>query len=183
MIEAKDNFLKVLITPAVEKMQQEQARARCVMHSCTFSASPLAYSENLHAEALRIVFAKLDPDADIAQARGLPVALEKVAQYRDTWWKDGRAPLFYAFSDPPYGTDWSDAQAEQQFKLWLDYVGLDGSAGVQAMDWVGDPDANPGRSGWSTYFDDGKEWWGIWCLTVWNPKKHTLAVIVASATD
>ncbi|WP_167659284.1 hypothetical protein [Pseudomonas fluorescens] len=33
------------------------------------------------------------------------------------------------------------------------------------------------------YFDDGPEWWGVWCLSIWNPKRGTLAVLAASTTD
>ena len=51
------------------------------------------------------------------------------------------------------------------------------------LDWVGDVDAHPERSDWSNYFDAGKEWWGIWCTTIWNPSTRTLAAIAASSTD
>jgi hypothetical protein len=54
---------------------------------------------------------------------------------------------------------------------------------VVVRDWVGDPQREPGRSAWSPYFDDGKEWWGIWCLTVWNPRRRTLSAMMASQTD
>ena len=36
---------------------------------------------------------------------------------------------------------------------------------------------------WSDYFDDGKEWWGTLCLTVYDKTLDRFAVITASATD
>ena len=45
------------------------------------------------------------------------------------------------------------------------------------------PEREPERSTWSAYFEDGKEWWGIWCFTVWNPRRGTLAAVMASTTD
>ncbi len=36
---------------------------------------------------------------------------------------------------------------------------------------------------WSDYFDDGREWWGTLCLTVYDKSLDRFAVIMASATD
>ncbi|MDA7415411.1 hypothetical protein PGB34_03455 [Xenophilus arseniciresistens] len=87
--------------------------------------------------------------------------------------------LFRAFDDPPYGT-------RAQPGLFADFcqaVGLLPAQDIVVFDWVGDPEQAPQRSAWSAYFDDGKEWWGIWCLTVWNPRQRTIAALAASATD
>jgi hypothetical protein len=62
-------------------------------------------------------------------------------------------------------------------------VGLLPNHDIEVLDWVGDPLMEPERSNWSKYFEDGKEWWGIWCLTVWNPRRQTLAALIASSTD
>ena len=36
---------------------------------------------------------------------------------------------------------------------------------------------------WSEYFDDGHEWWGTLCLTVYDKNLDRFVVIMASATD
>ena len=36
---------------------------------------------------------------------------------------------------------------------------------------------------WSDYFNDGREWWGTLCLTVYDGTLRRFAVITASATD
>ena len=87
--------------------------------------------------------------------------------------------LFQAFDDPPY-------TARCEPGLFADFcsaVGLLPGQGIEVLDWVGDPEREPERSAWSDYFDAGREWWGIWCLTVWNPRRRTLAALAASTTD
>ena len=72
----------------------------------------------------------------------------------------------------------------------LDVLGLDPEQQPQVINWVGNleldcqaPDMGPHLLPWSDYFDEGLEWWGVWCLTVWNPVRRTLSVLAASATD
>ena len=36
---------------------------------------------------------------------------------------------------------------------------------------------------WSNLFDDGREWWGTLCLTVYDWTLERFTVIMASATD
>lgn len=36
---------------------------------------------------------------------------------------------------------------------------------------------------WSTYFNDGKEWWGTFCWTVYDSRNNTVVFIAASSTD
>lgn len=87
--------------------------------------------------------------------------------------------LFQAFDDPPYS-------ARCETGLFADFCEVTGIwpvPNLEVFDWVGNPDTDPGRSAWSNYFDEGKEWWGVWCLTVWNPRKKTLSALAASSTD
>lgn len=87
--------------------------------------------------------------------------------------------LFQSFHDPPYSARCQSGL----FVEFCDAIGLLPDFDVVVLDWVGSPDAEPERSAWSTYFDEGKEWWGIWCLTIWNPGRRTLSALAASATD
>lgn len=89
-----------------------------------------------------------------------------------------------AFGDPPYPLQVADeAERAQLFPRFCRCAGLLPDEGIVVLDWVGDPEHDPGRSTWSRYFDDGKEWWGIWCFTVWNPRRRILAAAMASQTD
>lgn len=92
--------------------------------------------------------------------------------------------LAIAFDDPPYTLSVADPALHRTlFPRFCACTGLMPGEGVAVLDWVGDPEREPERSAWSPYFDAGKEWWGIWCLTVWNPRHRTLAAMAASTTD
>ena len=110
---------------------------------------------------------------DTSPATATPVNAFEIATDGSSW----LARLQQAFIDPPYGSR-ADAALFAEFCA---VVGLESNAEV--LDWVGDMDAEPERSAWSNYFDIGKEWWGIWCATIWNPTTRTLAAITASSTD
>jgi hypothetical protein len=100
--------------------------------------------------------------------------------------------FFQSFMKPPYGTKWDDAQATAVFQQWTEMIGLALVDQPQILDWVANPyrasvkgfyPEEPERCAWSNYFRDGLEWWGVWCFTILNPKKQTLAAVMASATD
>ena len=75
-----------------------------------------------------------------------------------------------AFLDPPHGNRYTEA----------DFMKLNaalfpkGTDELEAYQWTTD---------WSDYFDDGHEWWGALCLTVYDRSLDRFAVILASATD
>ena len=115
---------------------------------------------------------ELIPDLD----RARPQALD-APRIEDLARDDG--PLYRALVSPPYG---STLQVED-FREWREVLRLHAGEGLQVLDWVGNADDEPQRSAWSSYFDDGKEWWGIWCLTLYNPRRRTLSALAASATD
>jgi len=89
-----------------------------------------------------------------------------------------------AFGDPPYTLRVADeAERAALFPRFCECTGMLPDEDITVLDWVGDPEQEPERSAWSSYFDEGKEWWGIWCLTVWNPRRRTLSAMMASQTD
>lgn len=112
--------------------------------------------------------------ADLAQARPQPLTSDAIRELAS---EDGL--LCRNFRDPPYGTQLQVAD----FREWLQILRLYPEEGMQVLDWVGNADTEPQRSAWSSYFDDGKEWWGIWCLTLYNPRRRTLSALATSATD
>jgi hypothetical protein len=106
-----------------------------------------------------------------------------------------RGPLaFYgSFREPPYRTEFKGGELEAQalFREWCQALGLEEQDDVVVInwvkgfkrEWVNNSDAIPGRESWSDYFNEGLEWWGVWCLTIWNPKRRTLSALIASTTD
>ena len=69
-----------------------------------------------------------------------------------------------AFLNPPCGNDYNDA----------DFDKINGTDGLEIYEWT---------TNWSEYFDEGNEWWGSLCLTVYDKSIERFAVIMASATD
>ena len=49
-----------------------------------------------------------------------------------------------------------------------------GTGDLEVYEWTTD---------WSDCFDEGHEWWGALCLTVYDKTLDRFAVIMASATD
>ena len=49
-----------------------------------------------------------------------------------------------------------------------------GTDGLEVYEWTTD---------WSDYFDEGHEWWGTLCLTVYDKTLDRFVVMMVSATD
>jgi hypothetical protein len=133
-------------------------------------------------------------DWDVERALATPLTIDQVENLVMTEEnKYGRLNLYGAFCNPPYGTNFKGGNSEAQglFSEWLEVLGLEPQDDVIVINWVdgyelqwfSNQDATPGWQPWSDFFDNGLEWWGIWCLSIWNPRKQTLSVLVASTTD
>ncbi|MBR1842280.1 MAG: hypothetical protein IJ788_03280, partial [Oscillospiraceae bacterium] len=60
------------------------------------------------------------------------------------------------------------------FTVYLTGCSSNGTDGLEVFEWTTD---------WSDYFDEGHEWWGALCFTVYDKTLDRFAVIMASATD
>jgi hypothetical protein len=83
--------------------------------------------------------------------------------------------IMAAIHDPPYGIrnnlKLSDPTVTTIKKDLFDNYKLSGYS------WIDE------RSDWSSFFDAGKEWWGIYAYTMYNRKSSSLVVALASSTD
>ena len=75
-----------------------------------------------------------------------------------------------AFLCPPHKNTYNDADFERVNNVLFP----GGTDGLEVYRWTTD---------WSEYFDDGHEWWGVLCLTVYDKSLDRFVVIMASATD
>ncbi len=75
-----------------------------------------------------------------------------------------------AFLYPPHG-GWLGNMDFDRVNAALFPNGMDG---LEVYEWTTD---------WSEFFDDGHEWWGALCFTVYDKTLDRFAVIMASATD
>ena len=105
--------------------------------------------------------------------------------YDSDWPTDndgGQIPYWYAFLEPPHGTGpvkengktIRKAYGQEDFEIVNRALFPQGTDELEAYEWTTD---------WSNYFDDGHEWWGAACWSVYDKKMDRYAVIMASATD
>ena len=100
----------------------------------------------------------------------------------DDVYEDGKIPYWYAFLEPPYGTGAvivngkviRNKYGTEDFKRVNHVLFPNGTASLTAYEWTTD---------WSDFFDDGHEWWGAACWSVYDSKLDRFAVILASETD
>lgn len=184
----RDMGLLVLTSPTLLAMQARLDAARCEIDFEVYAVpSEVAISLELHLQALAVFFVEMCQES--IPLDWLKTTATRLPQERVLQLIDHREPgatqdcLFHAFCDPPYGPTIGRSESCVLFHQWCDWLGLRPEDGIEVMDWVGDPTQDPRRSEWSDYFDAGKEWWGIWCLTIWNPVTRTIGVLAASTTD
>ena len=75
-----------------------------------------------------------------------------------------------AFMYPPHGARYSDADFDRVNAALFPC----GTEHIEVYEWTTD---------WSEYFDEGHEWWGALCYTVYDGCSDRFTVIMASATD
>ena len=125
-----------------------------------------------HRLALKQAFRKLSADGgewsyDVIAARGKQIdAGELFAPAREAEELNYRG----AFLHPPHGCRYTDADFDRVNAALFP----NGTDGLEVYRWTTD---------WSDYFDDGHEWWGTLCLTVYDKSTGRFAVLLASATD
>lgn len=79
-------------------------------------------------------------------------------------------PYWYAFLEPPHGTKYGPEDLRRINAVLFP----DGAEGLEAYEWTTD---------WSDIFDDGHEWWGASCWSVYDSHRNRFVVLLASATD
>ena len=145
----------------------------CVIDFCIVRGIRTATGRDAHRQALETACGWLFADGeetvwryDLSKADARPIdpselfapANEKELNYRK------------AFLDPPCGSAYTDADFEKINAALFP----NGAGCLEAYRWT---------TGWSDYFDEGGEWWGTLCLTVFDRSLDRFVVILASATD
>ena len=75
-----------------------------------------------------------------------------------------------AFLSPPHGNSYTDSDFDRVNAVLFP----GGTECLEVYRWSTD---------WSDYFDEGHEWWGALCLTVYDKTLERFVIILASATD
>ena len=90
-------------------------------------------------------------------------------------YKDANKGFVYAFMEPPYGVEIGDTLKERgEYLIHFMQCIFSDINKIKAYSWSIDC---------SDYFDCGKEWWGAFFWTIYNPEKNWHIGICASSTD
>ena len=122
-----------------------------------------------HRRALKTAFGRLDGEwnGDPDRAVGKRISAEE--QFSSDCPK-GKLNYRKAFLYPPHENGYTG----KDFARVNAALFPNGTDGLEMYEWTTD---------WSDYFDEGREWWGTLCLTVYDKTLGRFAVILASATD
>ena len=122
-----------------------------------------------HRKALKTAFCRLDGewDGDPDQAVGKSAATEEVFSSNC---QDKKLNYRKAFLYPPHKNGYTG----EDFVRVNATLFPNGTDKLEVYEWTTD---------WSDYFDEGHEWWGSLCLTVYDQTLERFVIIMASATD
>ena len=84
--------------------------------------------------------------------------------------KGEQIPYWYAFWETPH----TSGYGPDDFRKVNSVLFPEGTDELEIFEWTTD---------WSDYFDDGHEWWGTACWSVYDKCMNRYAVIMAGATD
>ena len=142
----------------------------CIVHSRKPCDGEVSHRSAL-AAAARLMFSGGGEDEgwryDIGAAKGrtVPAAALFGSSGRDDGLDYRRAFLY-----PPHGNGYTIADFAKVNAMLFP----NGTDALEVMEWTTD---------WSDYFDEGHEWWGALCLTVYDRSMDRFVAIMASATD
>lgn len=94
----------------------------------------------------------------------------------------GKIPYWYAFVQPPHGTGsivrngkvLRKEYGREDFEIVNRTLFPKGTDELEVYEWSTD---------WSNYFEEGREWWGTICYSIFDKRMNRYTVLMASATD
>lgn len=142
----------------------------CLVKNDGDSAGPDAHRKALSRACLRLMAGDVETEPwayDVAKARAKQVSVTELFSNEDI---PGKLSFRKAFLFPPYGGVYTEADFARITAALFPF----GTQGLEIYEWSTD---------WSDYFDDGHEWWGALCLTIYDSSLDRFVVILASSTD
>ena len=148
---------------------------RCELDYCILETNEYK-GEITHKEALIFFMNKLEDEIkfeiNINKMKATRITQEELFQLPNNQINDDiqKRPYWYLFLEPPFRTNYS----------YNDFIKVNnllfpkGTDNLMILDWTVD---------WSNYFDDGLEWWGARCISIYDKTLNRIILILASATD
>ena len=109
-------------------------------------------------------------DEDLANGAGIDAASFFDTPVDEKRLEDGTITYSYAFFNTPHNTGYG----KDDFNKINEALFPEGREALEIYEWSTD---------WSGYFDDGHEWWGAGCFSIYDESLDRYVVIMASTTD
>ncbi len=122
-----------------------------------------------HRKALKTAYGSLRGEWKGDPGRAAGKSVDAVEMFSSDY-REGKLNYRKAFLYPPHPNNYSG----KDFARVNAALFPNGTEGLEVYEW---------DTEWSDYFDDGREWWGTLCLTVYDRTLDRFVVILASATD
>ena len=145
----------------------------CAVDFCIVNYDGSQGGYNAHRRALALACKKLFTDAGEAERTfDLSKAEAKIIDTDSLFSPADNKKLNFrkAFLEPPHKSSFND----KDFEIICSSLFPNGSGSLEVFEWTTD---------WSDYFDEGREWWGTLCLSVFDKSLERFVIIMASATD
>jgi hypothetical protein len=152
----------------------------CVLNYCILKIDGSYNYEQSHKEAVLFAMRKwhallkneYDLDISIDKSKMKATQIDAKDFFDVSSNSDGSIAKSYLdmFLNPPHGTPYT----VEDFNNLNDLLFPNGFNELDIFDWSTD---------WSNYFDDGNEWWGARCVSIYDKSLNRFVVIGASATD
>lgn len=144
----------------------------CAVEYCILSAGSVYLGYESHREALKKAWTTQFSSGgewwgNPNLATGKSISVE---EFLSSDYEEGKLNYRKAFLYPPYQNNCTG----RDFVRVNAALFPNGTDHLEVVSWTTD---------WSEYFDDGHEWWGALCLTVYDKSLSRFVVIMASATD
>ena len=162
--------LRFVFDLLVKKSMEDQERAREKWGGdIADQLTPLAYDIDM-AQAV-----PLSPQAFFYCPRIVRTDFNGSVRYDAAWKPNGdnfgtTVPYWYALMEPVHGRN----NKPEDFKKVNEVLFPNGTDALAIYEWTTD---------WSDYFDDGHEWYGACCWSVYDKRMNRYVVMLVSATD
>ncbi len=168
--------------PFYEKIK---AYNRCIIDYCLIEADAPHQGYCSHRDAILFALDKMNEhytddepflwNADIEKADAECIDSASFLHIPDDWKLQttmcgGQIPYWYAFLKTPHRSGYGK---DDLLKI-NNALFPNGAEPLEVYEWNTD---------WSNYFDDGHEWWGAACWSIYDRKLNRYVVIMASTTD
>lgn len=172
-----NNYIKEITDDVFYKEYEKYDE--CVLDYCIVKIELDYNAEKSHKEAVLFAMSKwaktlkdeydIDITYDLEKMNSKRIAAKELFETSPEN-KGNNNSYMYLFLNPPHGCSYT----VKDFTHINSILFPNGYDKLEAFEW---------STNWSNYFDDGLEWWGARCISIYDNTMNRFVIIGASATD